>query len=104
MSFLTQLSPILTAAAAQAEGVLGETYTLGGTSYTGVIEEDENMMVPTPNGFEPRRGLRIVSTLAQFDTAPSAATRPRVVARSSQWNVISVKPGPLQYTITCVIA
>ncbi len=100
----SQLTSILTAAAAQAQGILGETFTLSGTSYTGVVEEDPAFMVPTPNGFEPKRALRIVATLSQFDSAPSAATRPALVARSTTWRLISVTEGPLQYALTAVLA
>jgi hypothetical protein len=46
--------------------------------------------------------LLIALTAAQFTTAPTAATRPKLTARGATWTLTAVKPGPLHYHLTCV--
>lgn len=96
------LSTTLASAALQAESILGETVTLAGTDYTGVVEEMENLLPPGAAGYESQRVLLIALTAAQFTTAPTAATRPKLTARGATWTLTAVKPGPLHYHLTCV--
>ena len=96
------LSTTLASAALQAESILGETVTLAGTDYTGVVEEMENLLPPGAAGYESQRVLMVTLTAAQFTTAPTAATRPKLTARSATWTITAVKPGPLHYHLTCV--
>lgn len=96
------LSTTLASAALQAESILGETVTLAGTDYTGVVEEMENLLPPGAAGYESQRVLMVTLTAAQFATAPTAATRPKLTARSATWTITAVKPGPLHYHLTCV--
>jgi len=100
----SSLTALLTSAATQAQSILGETVTLGGVDYSAVVEETENLLPPGAAGYEAKRLLMVTLTADQFTTAPSAATRPKLTARSTSWTITAVKPGPLHYHLTCVAA
>lgn len=101
---LTSFSAQLTAAAATAQTVLGETFTIEGdtTTYTGVVDEREGLLPATINGLELVKELIITCTKAQFTSAPSAAGRPKVTVRSTTWTMTAVRNGPFHYHLTCV--
>lgn len=103
---------LLAAAAKQAQSILAPMadpegdgdFTLSGESYTGTMSIFEKVLVPTANGYEEQRQIKIAAEVSQFDALPSAATRPRIVARGLQWNLITVEPGPQFYVLTGVAA
>ena len=100
----TYLQAALDSAAATAQQVLGETFTLGGATYSGIVDVNEAVMVPTPQGYEPKRGAIITATLDQFAAAPDPATRPLLVARGITYRLVAVRPGPLHYHLTATLA
>lgn len=104
------LSSLLASAAAQAQSILapiadpdgdGE-FTLGGTTYDGVLHLRDAEMVPGPNGLERIERLEIVATAAQFATAPSAAPRAAVSALARNWWCVAVRPAGPNYLLTCI--
>lgn len=101
---LASFSAQLTEAAAIAQTVLGETFTIenDSTTYTGVLDEREGMLPATINGLELVKEMVITATKPQFTTAPSAAGRPKITARSSTWTLTAVRNGPFHYHLTCV--
>lgn len=111
---MSDLSTTLTAAAAEAQRLLAPAadptnsgeFTIAGdsTTYVGVMEEDPNLLIPTPNGFEKVSAIKIATTRAQFSAAPSAAGRPKLTARGKTWNLTSVTPGAYHYQLIAVIA
>lgn len=111
---MSDLSTTLTAAAAEAQRLLAPAadptnsgeFTIAGdsTTYTGVIEEDPNMLIPTPNGLEKVYGIKVMATRAQFSSAPVATNRPKLTARGKTWNLTSVSPGAYHYQLVGVIA
>ena len=106
------LSAQLAQAAATAERILAPmadpdnsgTFTLSGVEYKGTMSVFDKVLVPTANGYEEQRQIKIGATRAQFATAPNAATRPRIVARGLQWDLIAVEPGAQFYVLTAVAA
>lgn len=101
---LANFTAQLTAAAATAQTVLGETFTIEGdtTSYAGVLDERESLLEATDSGLQSIKELVITATVAQFTAAPSAATRPKVSVRSQTWTLKGVRTGPFTYHLTCV--
>lgn len=88
-------------AAATAESRGGDAFTLGGTSYTGTLNELSTQVPGTATGFEIVRELHIVARRAQFSAKPSAATRPAVTALGGSWYLTNVGESDLHYFLTC---
>lgn len=106
------LANFIATAAAAAERVLapmcdpaGEgEFTLSthsGRTFTGVMEEQDEIDPIDPAGSRRQRELIIVARRAQFATAPAASPRSTAVARGSVWSVQSVTPLGHHYRITC---
>lgn len=106
------LSPLLAAAAAQAQSILAPltdpddlgVFTLSGTEYTGVLKLRVVGMEPGPNGLRRIEELGIIATAAQFASAPSAAPRVAVTALGRSWWCVRVEPLGAQYQLDCVPA
>jgi len=103
---------ILATAARQAQAILapmtdpddnGE-FTLAGEEYTGTMSIFDKVLVPTPNGMEEQRQIKIAATVAQFDAVPSPAARPVIVAKGLVWHLTAVEPGAQFYVLTGVAA
>jgi len=111
ISFMSYAS-ILAQAAKTAQAVLAPmadptgsgAFTLGGTAYTGTMSVFDKVLVPTANGMEEQRQIKIAATVAQFATAPNPATRPVIVARGLVWHLTAVEPGAQFYVLTGVAA
>ena len=108
MSFANTLK----AAAAEAQRVLAPmcdpagagAFTLSshsGETFTGVIEEQDELDPLDPAGIRRQRHLFILATQAQFDPAPAAAPRCIVTARGANWAVQSVTPQAHHFRLTC---
>ena len=103
---------ILAGAAKTAQAILAPmtdpdgsgAFTLGGTSYTGTMAIFEKVLVPTANGMEEQRQIKIAATRAQFTASPDASTRPVITARGLVWHLTAVEPGPQFYVLTAVAA
>ena len=103
------LSSILTAAAAQAQTILapiaeptGEgEFTLSGADYTGTFNELNETDPLDATGIRRIRILYIFATKAQFDTAPSAATRTTLTAKGATWTLAAVTDLPQHYRLVC---
>ena len=103
---------LLAGAAKTAEAILAPmtdptgagAFTLGGTTYTGTMSIFDKMLVPTPNGMEEQRQIKIAATRAQFSAVPNASTRPVITARGLVWYLTAVEPGPQFYVLTGVAA
>lgn len=80
------------------------TFTLGGTEYTGTMSIFDKVLVPTANGYDEQRQIKIAATVAQFAAAPNPATRPVIVARGLVWRLIAIEPGAQFYVLTGVAA
>lgn len=108
MSYAT----LLASAAKQAQGILAPmadpedsgAFTLGGTAYKGTMSIFDKVLVPTPNGMEEQRQIKIAATRVQFATAPNPATRPTIVARGLVWHLTAIEPGAQFYVLTGVAA
>ena len=72
-----------------------------GRTFTGVIEEMDELDPLDPAGSRRQRELIIVACRAQFSTAPSASPRTTAVARGAVWSVQSVTPWAHHYRLTC---
>jgi hypothetical protein len=103
---------ILASAAKTAQSILapmsdpdgdGE-FTLGGETYTGTMSVFDKVLVPTANGYDEQRQIKIAATRAQFDSAPNPANRPAIVARGLTWRLTAVEPGAQFYVLTGVAA
>lgn len=103
---LSSFSTTLAQSAAQAQTVLGETFTLenDSTEYVGIMDEREALLPATVNGYQSIKELVVTATLTQFASAPSASTRPKLTARNLTWTVTNVKIAPFHYHFTCVPA
>lgn len=115
---MSQFSDQLAAAATEAQSILAPmvdpdangTFTLAGVTnaldgtanLTGVMSIFDNVAVPTANGFEEQRQIKISATRDQFTAAPDAAARPRLTAKGEQWTLTAVEPGGQFYTLTAV--
>ena len=101
---LAAFSAQLLAAASTAQTVLGESFTIEGdtTTYSGVVDVGEAILPATVNGYQTVKQMVITATSAQFSAAPSAATRPKITARSETWTLTAVRAGPFHYHLTCV--
>jgi len=103
---------VLAQAAATAQSILAPmadpdgsgTFTLGGTDYTGTMSIFDKVLVPTPNGYEEQRQIKIAATVAQFASVPNPATRPAITARGLTWRLTAVEPGAQFYVLTGVAA
>jgi hypothetical protein len=108
MSYAT----LIASAAKQAQAILGPmadpddsgAFTLGGTAYKGTMSIFDKVLVPTPNGMEEQRQIKIAATVAQFDSAPDPAARPVIVARGLVWHLTAIEPGAQFYVLTGVAA
>lgn len=106
------LSNQLASAARTAQRVLAPltdpdnsgTFTLSGTTYTGVPNLRVVGMEPGPNGLVRIEELDIVATAEQFAAIPSAAPRQAVTALGRSWWLVKVGPPGVSYTLTCVPA
>lgn len=106
------LSAQLAQAAATAERILAPmadpdnsgTFTLSGTSYTGIPHLRVVGMEPGPNGLVRIEELDIVARAAQFSSIPSAAPRQVVTALGRSWWLTKVGPPGVSYTLTCIPA
>lgn len=110
--FPVSYSNILASAAKQAQGILAPmadpedsgAFTLGGTAYKGTMSIFDKVLVPTPNGMEEQRQIKIAATRVQFATAPNPAPRPVIVARGLVWHLTAIEPGAQFYVLTGVAA
>lgn len=112
MSYFAELQ----AAATEAQGVLAQMQGMGAGAagnftiedhpapYVGVLRETRDEMRLTVGPLESVRQLVIVATRSQFTLAPDAAKRPKVVARSRNWELSAVSENELAYTLTCTVA
>ena len=80
------------------------TFTLAGTSYLGTMSLFDKVLVPTANGYEEQRQIKIAATRAQFASAPNPAARSVIVARGLVWHLTAVEPGAQFYVLTGVAA
>ncbi len=80
------------------------TFTLAGTSYIGTMSIFDKVLVPTPNGMEEQRQIKIAATVAQFSAVPNPAARPVIVAKGLVWHLTAVEPGAQFYVLTGVAA
>lgn len=80
------------------------SFTLAGETYTGTMSIFDKVLVPTANGYEEQRQIKIAATRAQFDTAPNPAIRPAITARGLTWRLTAVEPGAQFYVLTGVAA
>lgn len=113
-------SSVLAWAAKQAQTILapmadpsgsGE-FTIAGIDGTqiGTMSIFEKVLVPTPNGYEEQRQIKIATARGNYTTAEQttmltlAAARARIVARGMNWNLTAVEPGPQFFTLTGVVA
>lgn len=97
------LSRILASAATQAQTILGESFTLAGETYKGVVTTAPEF-IPGPNGIERVDKLSIVATKGQFDTAPAAVPRVAVSLGGQSYWCTAVDDDDLHYFLTCVPA
>lgn len=98
-AFLSQLQ----AAATQAQTLLGESFTLGGTTYTGTLNETRATAELTAAGVHTVKLLEIAVTKTQFSAKPNPASRPSLTARGSVWTLTGgVGESELHYFLTAV--
>ncbi len=103
---------ILRTAAAQAQAILapmtdpddGGEFTLGDEEYVGTMSIFDKVLVPTPQGMEEQRQIKIAATRAQFAAAPNPAARSTIVAKGLVWHLTAVEPGAQFYVLTGVAA
>ena len=103
---------LLASAAKTAQSILAPmtdpdgsgTFTLAGADYLGTMSIFDKVLVPTPNGMEEQRQIKIAATRAQFSSAPNPATRPLITARGLTWRLTAIEPGAQFYVLTGVAA
>jgi hypothetical protein len=105
MSYAAQITAAATTAqtalAAACDAAGTGTFTLAGTTYTGVFNEQEASDPLDPTGTRRVRYLFILATRAQFSSAPSAGTRPALTAAGRTWSLVGVTPMPQHYRLVC---
>jgi hypothetical protein len=87
-------------------------FTIAGVTgtFTATIEEDPNMLIPTPNGLEKVYGLRLAAERSQFTAAQEttlatlSGTRARVTAKGKAWSLITITQQAQFQQLVCVIA
>lgn len=89
-------------ASTTAQSQLGQTITIDGANYTGVVQRGDPIFQPGPNGIERIEALTLVLTLDQFSAAPTAAPRANVVISGTRYWGTKVDADELHYFITCV--
>lgn len=88
------------------------TITLAGTDYdfTATLEEDPNMLLPTPNGLEKVYGLRLAAERSQFTAAEETllaagpAARAFISAKGKGWRLLSATPQAQFFQLVAVVA
>lgn len=89
-------------------------FTIAGLTgtWTGVVAEDPNMLIPTTNGIQKVYGVRVVAIRSQFDAASIAAAqlanvafaRAKLTANGKTWNLREASPQAVHYQFVAVIA
>lgn len=100
----SQLTSQLGWASKQAQKILGEDFTLGGTTYQGVVRRGEPTFLPGPNGIERIEEITVVATIGQFASAPTAAPRTTAAIGSRAYWLTRVDSDALNYFLTFVPA
>lgn len=95
----------LQTAARTAETLGGESFTLGGATYTGTLNETRAVAQANLTGIESIKMLEIVAEKSQFATKPDPTTRPALTARGASWTLTGgVGESELHYFLTAVPA
>ncbi len=106
MSLYAQLQSASTSAQrtlAQMQGAATASttnFTLAGTAYQGVINENRVEMPGVGDGIEVIRELQITVTRTQFTAKPDPTTRPTVVALGETWYLTNCGESALHYFLT----
>lgn len=88
----------LQSASAAAQSVLGESFTLAGTTYTGTFASTQIARAIELAGIGERAELRLVATKAQFASTPwTTSARLQLTARGRPWSIVKVDTDDLHY-------